>query len=91
MLRYTLIVMGEASKTIVKELHFDNISNIEGQGLMGFLRAHKIPVASSCYGDGVCRRCKITLEDQTEVLSCMTTLHELFHDKQKATISISYL
>jgi Na+-transporting NADH:ubiquinone oxidoreductase subunit NqrF len=88
---YTLKVVGEASKKLVQEFRLDTLDMSEAQGMMGWLRGHKIPIASSCYGDGVCRRCKITKDDQSEILSCMTTLYELFGDSKEVTIYISYL
>lgn len=88
---YLLKIQGQASQKLVKQFNLDSLEMTESQGLMGWLRKQSIPVASSCYGDGVCKRCKIILEDQSELLSCMTTLKELFRDKNEITIYISYL
>lgn len=88
---YTLTVIGEASQKIVAEFHLTELEHATPQGLMGWLRQQKVPIASSCYGDGVCRRCKITDQDKGEILSCLTTLEELFNKRDKATIFISYL
>lgn len=88
---YTLKIFGEASQKTIAEFHFEQLPALISQGLMGWLREQKIPIASSCYGDGVCRRCKVVDQHQGEILSCMTTFEELFSQNKETTISIGYL
>jgi 2Fe-2S ferredoxin len=45
----------------------------EGANLMQSLLAQKIPVASSCHGDGVCAKCKVRVMAQPTGL---TPVHE---------------
>ncbi len=55
--------------------------------LMDFLRAHGIPVASSCAGDGVCRKCVVN----GEVLSCQLTVEQFLKDYPSGVVEIGYL
>ena len=40
-----------------------------GENLMAVLRRNKIPVASSCQGDGVCGKCKVQVYSNEKMLS----------------------
>jgi uncharacterized 2Fe-2S/4Fe-4S cluster protein (DUF4445 family) len=55
--------------------------------LMDFLRAQGIPVASSCGGDGVCRKCVVN----EDVLSCQVTVEQFLSDHPSGVVGISYL
>jgi ferredoxin, 2Fe-2S len=45
------------------------------------LRKHDIPVASSCLGDGVCGKCKLTVVQGLENLSPIEPLEQKLIDK----------
>ncbi|MBH49079.1 MAG: hypothetical protein CME71_13000 [Halobacteriovorax sp.] len=83
----TIKVFGGASKKLVSELEVDELSM--DLTLMEFLRLKKVPVASSCYGEGVCRKCIVKVEE-TEVLSCMMTIKH-FLNNHEPVVLISYL
>lgn len=57
------------------------------QKLMAFLREHGIPVASSCDGEGVCRKCVVN----GECLSCQTTLAQFLVNHPQGLVEIAYL
>ena len=52
--------------------------------LMFFLMKHGLPIASSCAGDGVCKKCKMS----DETLSCQLSVSDLADDAQ---IEFDYL
>tara|TARA_R110000868_G_scaffold127493_3_gene335191 strand:- start:7895 stop:8167 length:273 start_codon:yes stop_codon:yes gene_type:complete len=83
----TIKVFGGASQKLVNELVVDEQSM--ELTLMEFLRHMKIPVASSCYGEGVCRKCSVKV-GETEVLSCMMTIKH-FLNNHEPVVLISYL
>lgn len=64
----TLKVFGKASGRVIAELPVDDPSEM----LMFFLLRHNLPIASSCAGDGVCRKC--VLSDGR--LSCQVSVEE---------------
>ncbi len=49
----TLIIHGKASGKIVAELEMQDPKEV----LMFFLMKNNLPIASSCAGDGVCKKC----------------------------------
>ena len=55
--------------------------------LLEYLRDLNLPVASSCYGEGVCKKCKLIINGE-EKLSCQISMQD-FSDS--VTIEISYL
>lgn len=55
--------------------------------LLTWLRLKKITVASSCDGDGICKKCKI----QNDWLACLVTLKEFLERQPDGKIYISYL
>jgi Na+-transporting NADH:ubiquinone oxidoreductase subunit NqrF len=57
------------------------------QNLLVFLRSKGITIASSCDGNGVCRKCSI----QNDWLTCEMTLEEFFQRQNDKKIIISYL
>lgn len=83
----SISIYGLASKTLVKELVI-NEADLK-LTLMEYLRRENIPVASSCYGEGICHKCVVKL-DNNEELSCLISVKNLL-DRQITTISISYL
>ncbi len=81
-----IIIRGSSSKKKLKEIIFD--SNNE-TSLMEMLRSHNIPIASSCYGEGVCKKCMIN----DDIISCQMKVREFLElsTKYNNTITISYL
>lgn len=57
------------------------------EDLLKWLRKHDVTVASSCDGEGVCRKCSI----QNDWLTCLTSLREFLEMEKDATVKISYL
>lgn len=54
-----------------------NHANIQVEGepnLMQTLLKNNLPVASSCYGKGICARCRVTVIDGAEHLTTPTPL-----------------
>lgn len=84
---HTIIVRGLASAREVARL--EAMEDELELTLMEFLRAHKIPVASSCFGEGVCRKC-VVKSGEVEFLSCLITV-KTFLLEYDSTVSISYL
>lgn len=80
-------IQGLASSTLVKTLEIRS-EDLE-LTLMEYLRRENIPIASSCYGEGICKKCVIKL-GEIEELSCLISVKKLL-EKQISTISISYL
>lgn len=86
-LSHKLSILGLASNTLVKELTIQ--TEDFDLTVMEYLRANNIPVASSCYGEGICRKCVVKL-GEIEELSCLISVKKLL-EKKITTISISYL
>lgn len=76
-------VIGEISlkKIILKISDTDYSKN-----LMIYLREHNIPIASSCRGEEICKKCIVS----NSVLSCSLTVRE-YLDKYGADVFVSYL
>lgn len=55
--------------------------------LMDFLRSKGIPIASSCGGDGVCRKCVVNGDN----LSCQLSLKRFFELFPDGIVEVSYL
>lgn len=53
--------------------------------LLDFLRLNQLPVASSCSGEGVCKKCIVN----KNILSCMTTVERAMIEL--GDIEIEYL
>jgi len=77
-------LLGKASgKTRILE-----VSEIDlNKDLLTLLRSLEIPVASSCSGEGICKKCII----QNDWLSCKMTLKEFLTREPDGIIRISYL
>lgn len=78
-----LLVKGNASGRKI-ELKF-NKKNLQ-QSLMHFLQQNSIPIASSCRGEGVCKKCQV----MENVLSCQISL-ENYLNTCGSTVEIDYL
>lgn len=81
-----LFIRGGASKTN-RKLKVRPEADLSS--LMEILRSNNIPIASSCYGEGVCKKCIIKVNDD-EILSCQTNLSSPIMEDEN-TISIDYL
>jgi Na+-transporting NADH:ubiquinone oxidoreductase subunit NqrF len=55
--------------------------------LLTFLRSKGITIASSCDGEGVCRKCVI----QNDWMTCMMTLEDLIQRQPNKKIFVGYL
>jgi uncharacterized 2Fe-2S/4Fe-4S cluster protein (DUF4445 family) len=55
--------------------------------MLDFLRSHEVTIASSCAGEGVCRKCNI----QNDWLTCMMTLEEFIQRQPDRKVFVSYL
>jgi Na+-transporting NADH:ubiquinone oxidoreductase subunit NqrF len=82
-----LLVKGLASKNLIRCFDWEHLKDVPQETLMDFLRSQKIPIASSCFGEGVCRRCKVS----ETVLSCQIKVFELFDIDEMKEITIDYL
>lgn len=86
-------IFGKASDQIYKEWYVEpNEGPDENMSLMQYLIEHKIPVASTCLGKGVCQKCMVN----ENILSCQVTLRDvyrMFPDPEKTgiMITINYL
>jgi Na+-transporting NADH:ubiquinone oxidoreductase subunit NqrF len=88
-------IFGNASQKIYKTIEIKNLSTLKKQSLMDFLLSHHIPIASSCLGEGICRKCIVN----KEILSCQLELSQFIsqshiHNKTNQNliiISIDYL
>jgi Na+-transporting NADH:ubiquinone oxidoreductase subunit NqrF len=80
----TLEVIGLASKTS-KKLEYSD-SDID-KDLLNWLRSKGITVASSCDGEGVCKKCGI----QNGWMTCELTLKSFLERQPDGKIFIDYL
>ena len=83
-----LIIKGLASGKIVKTIEI-TMQHMESN-LMDFLLFHHVPVASSCSGKGVCKKC-ICIYGDNEVLTCQKSLIHLFSKEKEVTIYFKHL
>lgn len=81
-----IIVKGNSSNSTLKIIKMDSKQD---SSLMDFLRSIGIPIASSCYGEGVCKKCLIN----EDIVSCQLKVKDFIQisEKYNDTISISYL
>ena len=82
---HTITVKGLASGKIIDTYTFTHAE--QDLSIMAFLHKNGIPIASSCLGEGVCRKCVV---NQT-ILSCQISLIDFCKSAVKPEISISYL
>jgi Na+-transporting NADH:ubiquinone oxidoreductase subunit NqrF len=57
------------------------------ENLMDWLRRKNITIASSCDGEGVCKKCVI----QNDWLTCQLTMEEFLQSQPDGLIIVSYL
>lgn len=75
----TIVVFGLASQKELGRFPIDDPT----ETLMFFLMRQGLPIASSCAGDGICRKCVVN----QEVLSCQSTVGEWLSRR----VEVSYL
>jgi ferredoxin len=76
----TITVIGDASQQTLLSCEIPK----DSPTLLDFLRSKNIPIASSCDGEGICKKCKFN----TNTLACQVTLEESSADLE---IHLSYL
>jgi hypothetical protein len=86
-INFLIEVHGIASGKVIK---FDCFSNTElDMSLMIFLQSKNIPIASTCLGEGVCKKCVVN----DDMLSCQIKVRELINGYEslgKRIIKIDY-
>ncbi len=83
-----LIARGLASQRLI--LSVDITYADYEETLMNLLLKNGIPVASSCGGEGICKKCIVTLHDES-ILSCQKTIRDLFSKEDVLELTFSYL
>ncbi|MCP4913998.1 MAG: 2Fe-2S iron-sulfur cluster binding domain-containing protein [Oligoflexia bacterium] len=83
---YKITIIGEASGKEVKTFIFNELPSSE-ISLMDYLIQENIPIASSCYGEGVCRKCATS----HDLLTCQINLSDLFSQNNDVKLVFSYL
>jgi Na+-transporting NADH:ubiquinone oxidoreductase subunit NqrF len=83
---YTINIFGSASKSTIKTLNITNQTSLN-ISLLELLQKEGIPVASSCFGNGVCNKCLIN----NNLMSCQITLEKFLEESPNHIICISYL
>jgi ferredoxin len=84
-----LIVFGGASQKIIQIFKLTDLK-LTDTTLLDFLMGHNIPVASSCLGEGICKKC-VALINGEKLLTCELSLRDLFQHTDSQTLSFSYL
>ena len=83
-----VVIYGEASESEILNL---SISLKESTlTLLEFLKQFNIPIASSCLGEGLCKKCVIKINGRQE-LACNITMNQIANEHNNVTISIAYL
>jgi Na+-transporting NADH:ubiquinone oxidoreductase subunit NqrF len=59
----------------------------QDENLLDFLKSKNIPIASSCNGEGVCKKCVI----QNEILTCQISIKEFIVTYPNQAVEVSYL
>ncbi len=84
-----LQVYGKATLKMVKKIHLGDAEK-NSSSLMDILLQNGIPVASSCAGEGTCKKCVALIEGEV-VLTCQQTLGTLFKTQDVLEVQFSYL
>jgi uncharacterized 2Fe-2S/4Fe-4S cluster protein (DUF4445 family) len=77
-------IVGLASQT-TREIAFSNLDL--DSNLLDWLRKNGVTIASSCDGEGVCKKCTI----QNDWLTCKMTLKTFLERQENRKIFVSYL
>ncbi|MCB9060864.1 MAG: hypothetical protein H6622_05020 [Halobacteriovoraceae bacterium] len=81
---YRLDILGEASGRTLLQIDLDSYS--PQKDLLSLLQELKFPIASSCEGEGICKKCVVN----GNLLTCQVSL-ELIKSMGLDRIKISYL
>lgn len=81
----TIIIKGKASNKVICKIKV--LKKNEHLSLLNFLSANEVPIASSCQGAGVCRKCIVN----DNLLSCQITLKELCEKYPNLEVDVAYL
>jgi Na+-transporting NADH:ubiquinone oxidoreductase subunit NqrF len=79
-----IVVKGKASGNIT---NLDIATDELEHNLMLWLRRNNITIASSCDGEGICRKCAI----QNQWLTCRLTLKEFLKSQPDGIVEVDYL
>lgn len=84
---YRIIVFGNASNSEILNKIVD--SDLLNTDVLTWLRTQNIPIASSCFGEGICKKCLIN----GDLLACKTILKNIManEDFSEIRIYVSYL
>ena len=87
-----LIINGLASRTVFREVPINEDDlNLD---CLKYLRKNNVPIASACFGEGVCKKCLVDCYGN-EVFACKITISEIIciaeEKGNSPIISISYL
>jgi Na+-transporting NADH:ubiquinone oxidoreductase subunit NqrF len=82
---YRIIVKGNASQKIILT---DTIEqSLLNQNVLTYLQSKSLPIASSCNGEGICKKCIIN----NNLLACTLLLKNLIDHTNSILIEIAYL
>jgi Na+-transporting NADH:ubiquinone oxidoreductase subunit NqrF len=79
-----IIIVGNASKT--RKAISVTPEDLK-QNLLKWLRQNQVTIASSCDGEGVCKKCVI----QNDWLTCQMTVEDFLHYQPDGQIFVGYL
>lgn len=79
-----IIIFGQASNSVVETITLRN-EDLD-KTILEFLQHYKVPIASSCMGEGVCKKCIIN----DNILSCFKLVRDILK-WEEPIIYISYL
>jgi ferredoxin len=81
-----IIVFGNAKQATILDQVIPRIELT--MTALNWLRSKDIPIASSCNGEGVCKKCIIN----SNLVSCQINLQDLLNENtQEIKINVSYL
>ena len=78
-----MVLGGASGRAINIEYEEKDLS----ENLMKWLRSHNITIASSCDGEGVCKKCTI----QNDWLTCQLSLGKFLERQPDGVVKVSYL
>jgi ferredoxin len=79
---YTLIVFGNASQSIIAQIAISQEELLTD--LLTLLQKYHIPIASSCMGEGICKKCILNGGQ----LACKTNIKDLISSAEGHDLSI---
>lgn len=79
-----ITIRGIASKKTYGPFSFE----LNTQNLLDFLIEKNLPIAYSCYGEGICEKCSVEIKKK-DVLSCQVLMKDL--DEDDIMIAVNYL